>query len=65
MQPFPSFLQEDVMFPGVEPMTSWSQGNNFTAAPGLPFTILIHVKKKTEARVKQRTKERDLHLQGH
>jgi hypothetical protein len=21
----------------LEPMTSWSQGNNFTGAPGLPF----------------------------
>jgi hypothetical protein len=25
------------LFPGLEPMTSWSQGNSFTAAPGLPF----------------------------
>jgi hypothetical protein len=25
------------MFPGFEPVTSWSQGNSFTAAPGLPF----------------------------
>jgi hypothetical protein len=25
------------LFPGIEPMTSWSQGNSFTAAPGLPF----------------------------
>jgi hypothetical protein len=25
------------LFPGHEPMTSWSQGNNFTAAIGLPF----------------------------
>jgi hypothetical protein len=25
------------LFPGLELMTSWSQGNNFTAAPGLPF----------------------------
>jgi hypothetical protein len=25
------------LFPGLEPMTSWSQGNNFTAVPGLPF----------------------------
>jgi hypothetical protein len=25
------------LFPRLETMTSWSQGNNFTAAPGLPF----------------------------
>jgi hypothetical protein len=25
------------LFPGHEPMTTWSQGNSFTAAPGLPF----------------------------
>jgi hypothetical protein len=25
------------LFPELEPMTSWSQGNSFTAAPGLPF----------------------------
>jgi hypothetical protein len=25
------------LFLGLEPMTSWSQGNSFTAAPGLPF----------------------------
>jgi hypothetical protein len=25
------------LFPRLEPMTSWSQGNNFTAAPRLPF----------------------------
>jgi hypothetical protein len=33
------------LFPGLEPMTSWSQGNNFTSAPGLPFIkgIPVHV----------------------
>jgi hypothetical protein len=25
------------LFPAHEPMTSWSQGNRFTIAPGLPF----------------------------
>jgi hypothetical protein len=25
------------LFPGLEPMVSRSQGNNFTAVPGLPF----------------------------
>jgi hypothetical protein len=25
------------LFLGLEPMTSWSQGNDFTAVPGLPF----------------------------
>jgi hypothetical protein len=25
------------LFLRLEPMTSWSQGNNFTTAPGLPF----------------------------
>jgi hypothetical protein len=25
------------LFLGLEPMTAWSQGNNFTAAPGLPY----------------------------
>jgi hypothetical protein len=28
------------MFPGLEPMTSWSQDNSFTAAPRLPFVFL-------------------------
>jgi hypothetical protein len=26
-----------MLFSGFEPMTSWSQRNSFTAAPGLPF----------------------------
>jgi hypothetical protein len=25
------------LFSGLEPMTSWSQGNSFTVVPGLPF----------------------------
>jgi hypothetical protein len=25
------------LFPGLEPMTSWSQGNSFTVVRGLPF----------------------------
>ena len=25
------------LFPGLEPMTSWSQGSSFTTAPRLPF----------------------------
>jgi hypothetical protein len=29
------------MFLGLEPMTTLSQGNNFTAAPGLPF-VAVH-----------------------
>jgi hypothetical protein len=29
------------LFPGFEPMTLWSQGNNFTVAPGLPFKLAI------------------------
>jgi hypothetical protein len=36
MQLFPAFQQER-LFSGLEPMTSWSQGNSFTAAPGIPF----------------------------
>jgi hypothetical protein len=28
------------LFPGLEPMTSWSQGNSFTVVPGLPFSLL-------------------------
>jgi hypothetical protein len=28
------------LFLGLEPMTSWSQGRSFTAAPGLPFPVL-------------------------
>jgi hypothetical protein len=41
----------DRLFPGLEPMTSWSQGNSFTAAPGLPFsdTAVIFEKKITRA----------------
>jgi hypothetical protein len=31
------------LFPGLEPMTSWSQGNSFTAAPGLPFYVWFYV----------------------
>jgi hypothetical protein len=25
------------LFPGLEPITPWPQGNSFTAVPGLPF----------------------------
>jgi hypothetical protein len=25
----------------LEPMTSWSQGNSFTTAPGLPFSLMV------------------------
>jgi hypothetical protein len=35
------------LFPGFEPMTSWSQGNRFTAVPGLPF-VFIAVQGSTE-----------------
>jgi hypothetical protein len=28
------------LFPTLEPMTSWSQGNSFTAVPGFPFPVL-------------------------
>jgi hypothetical protein len=38
------------LFPGLEPMTSWSQGNNITVAPGLPFIghyFLKNVQKKS------------------
>ena len=38
MQPFTTFLQEVV---GLEPVTSWSQGNSFTAVPRLPITSLL------------------------
>jgi hypothetical protein len=31
------------LFPGLEHMTSWSQGN-FTATPGLPFLIYRNIK---------------------
>jgi hypothetical protein len=31
------------LFPALEPMTSWSQDNSFTAAPGLPFLYNIHI----------------------
>jgi hypothetical protein len=34
-----------MLFPGFEPMTSWSQRNRFTAAPGFPSKI---VQKKTD-----------------
>jgi hypothetical protein len=30
-----------MLFLGLEPMTLWSQGNNFTAALGLPFTLIM------------------------
>jgi hypothetical protein len=30
------------LFPGLEPMTLWSNGNNFTAASGLPFDFMLH-----------------------
>jgi hypothetical protein len=29
------------LFPGLEPMPSWSQGNNLSAALGLPFSVCI------------------------
>jgi hypothetical protein len=32
------------LFPGFEPITSWSQGNSFTAAPGLTFNRLCNVR---------------------
>jgi hypothetical protein len=38
------------LFLGLELMTSWSQGNNFTVVPGLPFTdgyFLKNVQKKS------------------
>jgi hypothetical protein len=31
------------LFSGLEPMTSWSQGNNFTAMPGLPFYLKMKI----------------------
>jgi hypothetical protein len=31
------------LFSGLEPMTSWSQGNSFTSAPGLIFLKYLHV----------------------
>jgi hypothetical protein len=35
------------LFPGLEPMTSWSQGNNFIAAPGFLFiNKYVTLKKK-------------------
>jgi hypothetical protein len=35
------------LFPGLELITSWSQGNSFTAAPGLLFNLLIEkIRKK-------------------
>jgi hypothetical protein len=30
------------LFLELEPMTSWSQGSNFTAKLGLPFLLVIH-----------------------
>jgi hypothetical protein len=30
------------LFPRLEPMTSWSKGNNFTAVSGLPFNFMLH-----------------------
>jgi hypothetical protein len=34
------------LFSGLELMTSWSQGNNFTAVPGLPFTCVNEIERK-------------------
>jgi hypothetical protein len=34
------------LFPGLEFMTSWSQGNSFTAAPRLPFIQLFSINEK-------------------
>jgi hypothetical protein len=31
------------LFLGLEPMTSWSQDNNFTATPGLPFQYIYYI----------------------
>jgi hypothetical protein len=31
-----------MLFPGLEPMTSWSQGNSFTTAPGLPLNCIAY-----------------------
>jgi hypothetical protein len=31
------------LFPGLDPMTSWSQGNSFTAVPVLPFIQLLEL----------------------
>jgi hypothetical protein len=31
-----------MLFPGLEPTTSWAQGNNFTAVPGL-FFVCYHM----------------------
>jgi hypothetical protein len=47
VQPFPTFLQEAGQIPltGLEPMTSWSQGDSFTAAPGLPFWYIMNILK--------------------
>jgi hypothetical protein len=33
------------LFLGLEPMTSWSQGNRFTTAPGLPICVVLCIKK--------------------
>jgi hypothetical protein len=33
------------LFPGLEPMTSWSQGNSITATPGLPLHESIELSK--------------------
>jgi hypothetical protein len=35
------------LFLVLESMTSWSQGNSFTAAPGLPFLREIYTKQKS------------------
>jgi hypothetical protein len=45
VQPFPAFLQEAGQIPltGLEPMTSWSQGDSFMAAPGLPFWYVMNI----------------------
>jgi hypothetical protein len=34
------------LFPGLEPITSWSQGNSFTAVLGLPFNTSNSTKLK-------------------
>jgi hypothetical protein len=40
-------------FPGVEPMTSWSQGNSFTPVPGLPFAAKEHKLYRIESMYQQ------------
>jgi hypothetical protein len=39
------------LFPGLEPITSWSQGNSFTATPGLPFKQFAQLKKSSPVHV--------------